>query len=145
MLESGPGARLKFFGLSDYGTFGQADRLLELVREFDATGGTQGINDIVELHHLVLFLENEILPEALVEAERDACLAHVPEIRKKIGRFFGKVTDATFSTLVQDVDFQYRTDVLDLLGRNKVFERCTDSIVLAALQEQRFHPHDLLS
>lgn len=145
VLESGPGARLKFFGLSDYGTFGQADRLLELVREFDATGGTQGINDIVELHHLVLFLENEILPEALVEAERDACLAHVPEIRKKIGRFFGKVTDATFSTLVQDVDFQYRTDVLDLLGRNKVFERCTDSIVLAALQEQRFHPHDLLS
>ena len=58
MSESGPEKRLKFFGLSDYGTFWQADRLLELVREFDATRGDQGINDIVELHHLALFLEH---------------------------------------------------------------------------------------
>jgi len=137
--------RLKFFGLSDYGTFWQADRLLEILREFDATRSDQGINDIVELHQLALFLEHKALPKDLAEAERDACLAHVPEIRKVVGTFFGKVTDATFSTLVQDVHFQYRTDVLDLLGRNKVFERCTDSIVLAALQEQRFHTHDLLS
>lgn len=143
--ESGPEKRLKFFGLSDYGTFWQADRLLELVREFDATRDDQGINDIVELHHLALFLEHKVLPKVLAEAERDAPLARIPEIRKAIGRFFGKVTDASFSTLVQDVDFQYRTDVLDLLGKNKVFERCTDSIVLAALQEQSFHPHDLLS
>lgn len=137
--------RLKFFGLNDYGTFWQEERLIKLLGEFDETRTLYTINDIVELNNLALFLENGLLPRDITEISRQRFLTYQPKIKRIVGKFLKTVDEAKFAQLFKDVDFQYHIEVLDLLAIHKVYQRCAGSVVISALQGANFSCVDFLS
>ena len=136
--------RLKFYGPTDLGTYWQAERLLAVLTEFDPSQPVVGINDILELVNAALFIERDLLPADVAEPDRERFRASVPEIRRAEGAFFNPLTDATFATTVSGVPFTYRGDLLDSLAKFKVFDQCDATVVLRALQADRFHLGDLL-
>jgi hypothetical protein len=139
------GTRLKFYGLNDYATFFQAERAVTVLAGFDGSRTSYGVNDIVELHNASLFAEHGVLPASMVQAERERILSLVPGVRRAEGVFFNALTESTFTAAISGVDYLYRSDVLDLLAKFKVFGRCGATVVLDALKADRFHNGDLLS
>jgi hypothetical protein len=138
------GMRLKFYGLNDYATFFQAERAVTVLAEFDRLRASYGVNDIVELHNASRFVEHGVFPASTVQAERDRLLSLVPGVRRAEGMFFNELTESTFAAAISGVDYSYCSDVLDLLAKFKVFDRCSATVVLDALKTDRFHNGDVL-
>ncbi|NYD40067.1 hypothetical protein [Nocardioides panaciterrulae] len=140
-----PRRRLRFYGLSDYATFFQLEQVVGLLGALDSSQQPSEVNDVVEIHHAGRFADQDLFPASVTEEERRALRARIADVRRIVGTFFSQVDDANFATRITEVDFQYHTDVLDLLARNGVFHRCSASVVLPALKQARFHTGELLS
>jgi hypothetical protein len=139
------GMRLKFYGLNDHATFFQAERAVTVLAEFGRSRASYGVNDIVELHNASRFVEHGVFPASMVQAERDRLLSLVQGVRRAEGVFFNQLTESTFAAAISGVDYSYRSDVLDLLAKFKVFDRCSATVVLDVLKADRFHSGDVLS
>ena len=137
--------RLKFYGAGDYGTYFQLEQAHDLLRGFDSTRTDYGLNDIVELDQAIEFLEGGFLPRDISDEEAQQISAIVPAVRRAIGVFFGSIDDSNIAERITDVHYVYNGDVLRLLARNKAFDRCSGSVVLAALRIERIPTGDVLS
>lgn len=89
--------------------------------------------DILELHNVQQYLEHGFLPNDYTEEQRNQATGRIPQIRSSVARFFSTINDASFAATVAGVRHDYHGDLLDLLGRNKAFERCDGATVLPAL------------
>lgn len=137
--------RLRFYGLSDYATFFQLEQVVELLRALDSSQQPSEVNAAVEIHHAGRFAEHDLFPADVDKDERRALKARLTDVRRMVGTFFSQIGDANFATRIAHVDFQYHTDVLDLLARNGAFDRCSAEVVLPALKQAHFHIGELLS
>lgn len=137
--------RLRFYGTQDYGTYFQLERATEVLREFDRTQNNYVVDEILELYHAIQFAERDLFPMTVPDDERQALKAKVPDLHRAIGKLFSQVDDSNFASVIKDVDYQYHTDLLDLLGHSGVYDRCTAAIVLRALLAVHIHIGELLS
>lgn len=137
--------RVRFFGVNDLAAGWYVERVAEIVEQFDPANVPAQAVDIIELHNVQQYLEEGLLPREYTEAERDAATSKIGQIRGAVARFFSMVDDVTCDSVVRDVDFDYHADLLDLLGRSKVFERCSATIMLNALSQAGIHLGEMLA
>jgi hypothetical protein len=133
-IEDGSNRRVKFYGLNDYGTYFQVERAAEILDDTDGTPASYGVNEMLELHNAQLFAESDLFPPTYTEAQRAEGKARLPEIRKTTAQFFNAIDDANVATVVVDVDFQYQRDLLELLDRHRVYDRCSATTILPVLE-----------
>lgn len=145
MPQTEDDVRLRFYGTGDYGTYFQLRKAVRLMRNFGANQRELTINDAVELYHVIQFVERDLFPTDVALDERNLLNAKLPALHREVGKFFGCVHEANFATIVVDIDYQYHTDVLELLGRSGAYKRCTPLVVLPALQNAGIHAGELLS
>lgn len=131
--------RVRFFGVRDLAGEGYAPRAVELAEQFDPKNVPTNAEDILELHNVQQYLEHGLLPKTYPEKERDQVTERIPQIRSAIARFFSAIGNANFAVTVAGVGRGYHKDLLDLLGRNKAFERCDGATVLPALTAAGVH------
>lgn len=127
--------RLKFYGLNDYGTYWQVERAAELVERYPSSPTPKDVADVLELYNAQLFAENDLFPNSYTDSQRTASQALVPELRKTVGKYFNALTDANIANILVDVDFEYHSDLMQLLSKYKVYERCASSTLLQVLDE----------
>jgi hypothetical protein len=137
--------RIRFFGVHDLAAGWYVERVAELVERFDPTNVPTNTVDIIELHNVQQYLENDFLPRAYTDAERALARSRIPQIRSAVARHFSTINDANCAFLVAGIDYDYHVDLLDLLGRNRAFERCDHATMLLALQQTGVHLGELLA
>lgn len=137
--------RVKFYGVYDLAAGLHADRVAELVQQFDPATPPSDTEDILELFNVQQYLENKTFPRSYDEAAKADAVAKIPKIKGAIGRHFSKINDSNFSQMVEGVNWQFLDDFIELLGRHKVFERCDAKIVLPALTDARIHVGQMLA
>jgi hypothetical protein len=120
-------------------------RVAELAERFDPKKVATNIEDVLELHNVQQYLEHGLLPSAYNEDERNQAKARIPQIRSAVARFFSTIDNTNFAAVVAGVGREYHGDLLDLLGRNKAFERCDSVTVLQALTAAGVHLGELLA
>jgi hypothetical protein len=142
-----PGAlrRVHFYGVRDLAAGFLAPRAMEIALSFDPARPPTTITDALELHNVLRYLENSIVPDPSTPEERDRLIATVPLLRSAVARFFNHIDGSNIATIVAEVDYEYRADLLELLGRSRVFERCDGDIVLAVLKEAGVHLANMLA
>jgi hypothetical protein len=126
--------RVRFYGAGDIATYWQVERAAEIAERFDPADVPTSATDIVELHNVQQYAEVGLFPSAYTDAQRAKAQARIPGIRRVVARFFTAIDDTNAAELVVGVDYEYHADLLDLLGRNKVFERCDAGIMLPVLK-----------
>jgi len=109
------------------------DRVGELVEVFDAARPPTDVMDIIELHNVQQYIENDFLPQSYSAGQREQATGRTPEIRGAVARFFSSIDDTNCLALITDVDFGYHADLLELLGWNGAFQRCSAEVMLLAL------------
>lgn len=78
----------------------------------------------IELHNVHQYLINDIFPLTSTPEEQERMRAVAPKIRGAVAKFFGGIDRSNFAVVVDEVDYEFHADLLDLLGRGNVFERC---------------------
>lgn len=137
--------RVRFYGVHDMATGWYVPRVAELAERFDPKKVSKSIEDIIELHNVQQYLEHGFLPNAYNEDERNQAKARIPQIRSAVARFFSAIDNTNFAAVVAGVGREYHGDLLDLLGRNKAFERCDSVTVLHTLTAAGVHLGALLA
>lgn len=125
--------RVKFYGPGDLAAYWQVDRIADVVARFDVTTAPGSVGDAIELHNVELHLAAGILPAAYSEAERAAALALAPQIHAAVAKFFSSLDLTNITVQLGGIPYNYRPDLLELLGRNKAYERCDAEVMLPAL------------
>ncbi|MCW2785004.1 MAG: hypothetical protein JWP74_1521 [Marmoricola sp.] len=137
--------RVRFYGVHDLAAGWHAPRVVELVNKFDPKNASTSTTDILELHNVQQYLEHGLFPNECTDAERELAKARIPEIRSEVARFFTAIDNANFAAAVAGVAHGYHKDLLDLLGRNRAFERCDAVTALPALTTAGVHLGVLLT
>lgn len=146
-MTSSDGAqrRLKFYGLNDHGTYWQVERAAEILEHYDPSSTAKDIFEILELHNAQLFAENNLFPNSYTDSQRTACQALVPELRKTVAKFFNSITDTNMASIIVDVDFQHHSDLLLLLSKYKVYNRCDATTVLQVFDKSSIGLGEMLA
>ena len=137
--------RVKFYGINDYGTYFQVEHAVEILEHYDASSAPRTISDILELYNAQLFAENNLFPKTYPDRKREACQALIPELSKTIAKFFHAINDANIASVVVDVRYEYHADLLYLLSRYKVYNRCAAATVLLVLEATHIGVGDMLA
>lgn len=126
--------RVRFYGVHDLAAGVHAPRAAELAAGFDPGIGLASVMDALELHNVQKYLEHRLLPISSSDDEVEQLVGQIPHIRSAVARYFTSIDDENIAVLLSEVGYEFHGDLLDLLGRNKVFERCDSSTVLSALK-----------
>lgn len=126
--------RVRFYGAGDLGTYWQVERAADLAERFDPADAPTSAADMVELYNVQQYAEAGFFPRAYTDAQRAQAEARIPVIRSVVARFFTAIDDTNVAELVAGIAFEYHADLLELLGRNKAFERCDAGTMLPALK-----------
>ena len=135
MTNEDTGIRVKFFGLNDLGTGFHIEGAARVLERYDSSSTGHSVTDVLELYNVQRFVEHGLFPNSYTDEQREAGKARIIELRRTIGRFFSTIQDANLASILVDVDYFYHADVLELFGRNKVYERCSATVVLPALEQ----------
>ncbi|MGW9198600.1 hypothetical protein [Micromonospora chersina] len=131
--EDSTARRVRFYGTADFATYWQAGRAAEIAERFSPEDPPTRAADIIELHNVQQYIEAGFFPAGYTDAQRAQAQARLPAMRSAIARFFTAIDDTNAAALVAAVDYDFHPDLLELLGRNKAFERCNPEGLLSAL------------
>jgi hypothetical protein len=126
--------RVLFHGAGDLAAGVHVERVAEIVAQFGPADAPTDITDVLELHHVQLYLENGILPRAFTAQQEQEAQAKAPQLRSAIARFFSRIDDSNVAAVVADIDREYHQALAELLGRSKAFDRCDAVRMLDALR-----------
>jgi hypothetical protein len=131
--EDAAARRVRFYGATDLATPWQAGRAIEFAEQFDPTAPPTTAANVIELFNVLRYLEGGFFPAGYPDAQRERSQAKIPAMRSVIARFFTAIDDTNVEDLVAAVDYDFHSDLLELLGRNKAFERCSPQAMLSVL------------
>lgn len=137
--------RVQFFGPHDLSTGYYIDRVVEIVETFNQETFPAYISDILELHNAQKFIEAEIFPDSFGEARRAQLISQLKPIKSHVARYFSSLNGKNIGQRVKDVDFFYHSDLVELLSKGRIFERCDGPTLLAVLSETGVQVGVLLS
>jgi len=126
--------RVHFYGVNDLATAWYVPRAVEIANAFDPTFELTDIVDVLELHNVQQYLALGLLPISFSDAERDRLSAVAKPMRSAIARFFASIDRNNFASTVAGVGYEYHGDLLEMLARARVFERCDAEIAFPALK-----------
>lgn len=126
--------RVIFYGAGDLAAGVHVERVAEIVAQFNPGYAPTAIADVLELHHVQLYLESGVLPRGLTAPQAQAVRAKVPQLGSAIARFFSGIDDSNLAAFVADIDHEYHQALTELLGRSRAFDRCDAVLMLDALR-----------
>lgn len=135
--------RLRHYG--GYATHGQVQQAVDVLITFDPASPPEDVNDVLELHNAVLFVDGGLLPTSISDADRAEVHAKVSPAKKAISLWFTGVTDDNVASRISSVGWDYTEHLLDLLAGRGAFGRCTGEAMLPALDAAGVHPGDMLT
>jgi hypothetical protein len=137
--------RVRFYGVQDLATGWHVARVAELTERFDPRDASMSTMDVLEYYNVQQYLEHGLLPNTYTDEERERATARVPQIRSAVARYFTSIDNVDFAAKTTGIDHAYHGDLLELLGRNKAFERCDAGTALPALKAAGVHLGELLA
>jgi len=143
--ENSAARRVRFFGAADLATYWQVNRATEIAEQFDPADPPTSAADIIELHNAQQYVQTGFFPAEYTDTQRAQAQAKIPTMRSVIARFFTAINDANVGELIAAIDYNFYTDLLELLGRNGAFERCNPDDMLSALTATGVKLHVMLA
>lgn len=137
--------RVRFYGLHDLATWTHVERVVEVIEKFDAASMPATTTDAIELHNIQQYIENDLPLQACAPEQRTYAGDLVPKIQAAVARFFTAVDESNCVAIVAGIHYNYHADLLELLGRNKAYERCNSDVMLPALDAAGVHIGEMLA
>ena len=96
--------RIKFHGLGDMSVGFYAGLIPDILDRFNETEADYSINDILEFHNVLIFLQKGILPKNLSKKRQDSYKALIPKLHTAIQSFFNSLDGGNVKSQLADIN-----------------------------------------
>lgn len=127
--------RVRFFSDHDLSAGLYVQRVAEVVERYEPMDTQDDLMDVIELHNVQKFIEHGLFPLHYTESQIAFAQSRSGQIRSTVAKYFASINELNCASLIRNVDSEYHADLLDLLGRNKAFDRCNATTMLKALDQ----------
>ena len=124
---------VKFYSAGDLASYWQFERIAQVIAQFAPTEAASTVVDAIELYNVCLYIEAGLLPVDYSESEREAAKSLAPGLRAAAFKFFLGINGTNLGDQLSGIPYYYRSNLLELLSRNKTFERADAEVMLPAL------------
>jgi hypothetical protein len=126
--------KLKFYGLNDYGTFFWLQDVMDYLSAYDEGKTDYTLSEILELYNVLQFIRHDVFPNGYDDKQRATYKALMPKLKKSVALFFKVIDESNAQSVITEISYDFRQDLLLLLVSNKVHERVSAATLLAALK-----------
>jgi hypothetical protein len=137
--------RIKFYGLNDHATFFNLKRVEEYLDYYSENKTDYTLTDIIELYNVLQFVENKIFSKDLSNEKRVGYEVLISKLKRSLSLFFNAINEANASSIITDINYDYKQDLLLLLSKHKLHQRILPSTLLAVLQNIDIGLSDILT
>ena len=119
--------RVKFYSNVDMSSGHNFSKALDIMKDLDVNKDNYSINDIIELHNILKFLNDELLLQ-LKKEDYDLCNNSKKALHTIIGKFCGEINESNIKLLLLEVERNYEDDFFELLGKYKIYKRIPGNV-----------------
>lgn len=125
--------RAKYYDTSNLDAGYNLYRIEEVLLSYTPGTSTQEINAILEYYNIVQFFNNKVYCAKWDVVTIEKYNSTVRLLKVEIGRYLHKICGDDLSALFTQVDYQYKSDFLNVLSEYKVTDRISGSQFLTFL------------
>lgn len=121
------------------------NRIDEVVSIYQSADFSDDINNILELHNILKYIEKINTADGLTQHDVDQYNDYAKNIKKVIGCFFSKITGDNFDVCANDVDYRYVSDFWYIMCNNKQISSITNERFAQYINKNPHHINDILA
>ncbi|BDU25131.1 hypothetical protein [Flavobacterium sp. GSB-24] len=136
--------RIVFFSKDDLTSIPMMEKINEFLKNYQSPLRSVSINDILELHHIVEYIDNGFVYASWKENETDNYKKQIKEFKREINIFFNGLTSSEIAAFYNEIDYNYLESFWLLVNRFKVYENITSEDLEIIFGKERFNIDDIL-
>lgn len=119
--------RVKFYSNGNMSSGHNFSRALDIMKELDVNKNNYSINDTIEMHNILKFLNDELLSQ-LKKEDYDLCNNSKKTLHTIMGKFCGEINESNIKLFLLEIERNYEDDFFELLGEYKVYKRISGNV-----------------
>lgn len=116
------------------------DRLADVVGGYEEGKQPGGINDYLEMFHIVQFVEHGKYPEGWDESR----VSGIKQYKAKVAAYFSQLKSEDFPVFYKDADIEYESTILQIIDQFKIKGLITENGLREILKDEAWRLRDLL-
>lgn len=136
--------RIVFFSKKDLSSYHMINKIDEFFKNKQNEKPIESINDILERHHIIEYLENGFTHQNWTKSEIVTYESIIKEFKKDISQFFKNLKANKIVTFYDDIDFNYFKTFWLLVNKHETFKQITSFDLDLIFKKKRFRITDVL-
>lgn len=116
------------------------DRLADVVGGYEEGKQPGGINDYLEMFHIVQFVEHGKYPEGWDESR----VSGIKQYKAKVAAYFSQLKSEDFPVFYKDADIEYESTIWQIIDQFKIKGLITENGLREILKDEAWRLRDLL-
>lgn len=135
--------RVKFYSKGDWASGYHLKKVEQILMTFNENSDFD-INDILEMHNIILYIENDLKLETWTQEQIESYRTQCKSIKNIIGRYFGNLTNENIIENYLRLEYDYRNDFWFLFEKYKLFNKISAAVFTQMLDLNEVLIQDVL-
>ncbi|WP_431610401.1 hypothetical protein [Chryseobacterium sp. 'Rf worker isolate 10'] len=136
--------RIVFFSKEDLASYHMMGKIDEFFKNKLNEKPIESIDDILERHHIIEYIENGFTYQDWTGKEVDLYKGIIKEFKKDISQYFKNLNTNDILNFYDDIHFNYFETFWLLINKHGTFEQITSSELDSIFKKKRFRISDIL-
>ena len=129
--------RITYFSNQDLALWHSLPRVESILRSFDNNYSTSDINDVIELYHITLFIDNGVFANSWTDADVNDFKQKSNAIKKVIYKYFSLLLSSEIHDIYTQIEFNYQETFWEIINRFNLWGLVNDDSLSRILIEYR--------
>lgn len=136
--------RVKFYSRFDLSIGHELNKATEVLNNQDIENHIEDINDVIELYNIQLYFDNGLYLDGWSEETKNKYIDVVSTYKGIIGKWLNNINDDNFTTILEDINREYKEDLFSLISKYKVFNNISSKTMHGCLKDNKISIRTIL-
>ena len=127
--------RITYFSNNDLSLWYYLPRVESILRNFENNVILSDINEVIELYHTTLFIDNGIYAESWTELDVNEFKQKSKVIKRIVCKYFSQLTILDIPELYDQLDYVYQATFWEIISKYKLWNLIDDDLLATILNE----------
>ena len=127
--------RITYFSNYDWSLWYYLPRVESILRSFENNVIISDINEVIELYHVTLFIDNGIFADSWTESDVNEFKQKSIAIKGVVCKHFNQFTGLEVPEIYDQLDYNYQTTFWEIISKYKLWNLLDNNILVAILNK----------
>lgn len=127
--------RITYFSNNDLSLWYYLPRVESILRNFENNVTLSDINEVIELYHTTLFIDNGIYAESWTELDVNEFKQKSKVIKRIVCKYFSQLTILDIPEIYDQLDYVYQATFWEIISKYKLWNLIDDDLLATILNE----------